>query len=121
MEALLIDVLLEVLPLSGHVELDLLASPPEGWARAGALLHPSVSRGLRALTEPPGWGISVSRSGEFQMSVISTSSYSCASLIGLREPAAAHAASAALTTGRRAALLCAGSVPRNGHRGQVCA
>jgi len=26
---------------------------------------PSVSRGLRALTEPPGWGISVSRSGEF--------------------------------------------------------
>src|ERR1035437_5932798 len=70
MEALLIDVLLEVLPLSGHVELDLLASPPEGWARAGALLHPSVSRGLRALTEPPGWGISVSRSGEFQMSVI---------------------------------------------------
>jgi hypothetical protein len=31
---------------------------------------PPVSRGLRALTEPPGWGISVSRSGEFQMSVI---------------------------------------------------
>src|SRR5664280_3751557 len=29
-----------------------------------------VSRGLRALTEPPGWGISVSRSGEFQLSVI---------------------------------------------------
>src|SRR5665647_649577 len=29
---------------------------------------PSVSRGLRALTEPPGWGVSVSRSGEFQMS-----------------------------------------------------
>jgi transposase len=31
---------------------------------------PSVSRGLRALTEPPGWGFSVSRSGEFQLSVI---------------------------------------------------
>jgi len=31
---------------------------------------PPVSKGLRALTEPPGWGVSVSRSGEFQVSVI---------------------------------------------------
>src|SRR5664280_1113072 len=32
---------------------------------------PPFSKGLRALTEPPGWGVSVNRCGEFQLSVIS--------------------------------------------------
>src|SRR5450756_2625687 len=60
---------------------------------------PPVSRGLRPLTEPPGWGISVSRSGEFQLSVITGSPPRCGDGQGPQNTALEQAA--ARRAGRR--------------------